>query len=54
MLIAVYPLVFVVLGLLLYLLSTDQKRSAIGLWVFVASFLVLMLTLAHTTLRIGS
>jgi len=52
MLVAVYPLVFVVLGLLLYGFGPG-RASTIGLWVFVTSFLVLMMTLAKMTLRLG-
>ncbi len=52
MLVAVYPLVFVVLGLLLYAFG-NARMSPIGLWVFITSFLVLMMTLAKATFRIG-
>ena len=52
MLVAVYPLVFVILGLLLYGFAPG-KLNTIGLWMFVTSWLVLMQTLAHTTFRIG-
>ncbi len=53
MLVAIYPLVFVVIGLLMYALAGNPKLTTIGLWVFVTAFLVLMLTLAKQTFRIG-
>jgi hypothetical protein len=51
MLVAIYPLVFVVLGLLLYAFWTPHRT--VGLVVFAASFLVLMEVLSKHTLRIG-
>ena len=52
MLVAIYPLVFVIIGLLLYAFA-NEKTKPIGLWVFIAAFHVLMMTLARTTFRIG-
>ena len=51
MLIAIYPLVFVILGLLLYAFWTPHRM--IALIIFAASFLVLMEVLSKHQLRIG-
>lgn len=48
--IAYIPLVFVILGLLMYALCANPKLQEIGRLAFAYSFLVLMFTLAGKTL----
>ena len=52
MLIAYVPLLFIVIGLLMYALCTNGKLNAIGFWVFQAAFLVTMFSFAGKTVRL--
>ena len=53
MIIAYVPLLFVVIGLLMYGLLVNPKLSTVGLWIFICAFLVTMMGLAHVTTRLG-
>ncbi len=52
MLIATIPLLFAILGLLLFLLAPG-KWSTLGLATFTAAMVALMIVLSHHTFRLG-
>jgi len=52
MALAIVPVVFAVVGLLVYALSSNAKLSEIGRLLFACSFLVLMFVLAHHVIKL--
>lgn len=54
MLIAIWPLVIAVVGVLLWCLASNPKVSEIGKWMFVIGLLWLVYGLAGKTLRLGA
>ena len=54
MLIAYIPLLFAIIGLLIYVLATNAKVVELGRIVFFAGFFVTMLAMATKVLRIGA
>lgn len=52
MLIAYVPIIFIIIGLLIYALA-DGKKAEVGRIIFAAAFLVTMLNLASKTFHIG-
>lgn len=53
MVIAVIPFIVLVVGALVYALSSNPKASELGRLSFAAGLLVLLLSLAHVALRLG-
>ena len=56
MIISYIPIIFVIIGLLLFGFGDGPKwgkAGTIGLWMFVAAFLVTMMTYAKVTAHIG-
>lgn len=53
MIIAIVPLLFALLGLLMYVLASSAKLVRIGEIVFFCGFLVTMMTMASKVLRLG-
>lgn len=53
MLVAVWPLVFAVVGVLVYVLASNAKAAEIGRLVFFSGFFWLVYTLAHATLELA-
>lgn len=51
--IAYIPILFALVGLLLYALVSNGKIAEIGRLMFATAFLVVMFTFAHDVLRIG-
>ncbi len=50
--VAIIPLLFAVVGVLLYALPTNAKIQQIGIWMFAGSWVALMFSLASRTIRI--
>ncbi len=53
MIIAFIPLLFAIVGLLMYVLATNGKVSELGRLIFFAGFLITMLSMEGHTFRIG-
>jgi hypothetical protein len=53
MLIAVWPLVIAVVGLLLWALSSNGKAAEVGKWMFVVGMFWLVYSLTGKTVRLG-
>lgn len=53
MIVAWMPIVGMLVGALVYALSTNAKAAELGRALFWASTIALMLTLAHATVRLG-
>lgn len=53
MLIAVIPVLVAIIGALMFALAVNGKVQQIGLALFTASMVALMIELSHVTLRIG-
>jgi hypothetical protein len=54
MIIAYVPILFALVGLLMYALCANPKLQEVGRIVFAMAFLVTMASFAHNIFRIGS
>lgn len=53
MLIAIWPLVIAIVGILMYALCSNPKLQEIGRIMFFCGFFFLTSVLSHSTLRLG-